>query len=184
LLAVLLIIVSFYLVFTQNSYQRSVYLSSANRVSAELYRLSGKVNSYFYMQKNNNELLEQNAKLQNELYALKSYLNDLALDSIQTNSFVSDSMVTAQFRFIPSNVVNISFFGSNNYITLDKGLQDGVKADMGVVSQNGGSEQKSKSKKGRKNVPALQKFIHPRFSYFSLKNKLMGVPVKFQFFLI
>ena len=137
MLAVLLIIVSFYLVFTQNSYQRSVYLSSANRVSAELYRLSGKVNSYFYMQKNNNELLEQNAKLQNELYALKSYLNDLALDSIQTNSFVSDSMVTAQFRFIPSNVVNISFFGSNNYITLDKGLQDGVKADMGVVSQNG-----------------------------------------------
>ena len=137
LLAVLLIVFSFYLVFTQNSYQRSVYLSSANRVSAELYRLSGKVTSYFYMKKNNEELLAQNAKLQNELQALKSYLNDLVLDSIQTNSFVGDSIMTSQFRFIPANVVNVSFFGSNNYITLDKGLQEGVKADMGVISQNG-----------------------------------------------
>jgi hypothetical protein len=74
------------------------------------------------MQKNNNELLEQNAKLQNELYALKSYLNDLALDSIQTNSFVSDSMVTAQFRFIPSNVVNISFLSMKKLRTRIFGL--------------------------------------------------------------
>ncbi len=137
LLAVLLIVFSFYLVFTQNSYQRSVYLSSANRVSAELYRLSGKVTSYFYMRKNNEELLTQNAKLQNELQTLKSYLNNLVLDSIQTNPFVDDSTMTARFRFIPANVVNVSFFGSNNYITLDKGLQEGVKSDMGVVSQNG-----------------------------------------------
>ncbi len=89
------------------------------------------------MRKNNEELLAQNAKLQNELQALKSYLNDLALDSIQTQSFVGDSVSDMRFRFIPANVVNVSFFGSNNYITLDKGLQEGVKADMGVVSQNG-----------------------------------------------
>ncbi|HOV71376.1 MAG TPA: rod shape-determining protein MreC [Dysgonamonadaceae bacterium] len=137
LLAVLLIVFSFYLVFTQNSYQRSVYLSSANRVSAELYRLSGKLTSYFYMQKNNEELLAQNAKLQNELQSLKNYLNDLALDSLRTTSFVGDSVLDMRFRFIPANVVNVSFFGSNNYLTLDKGLQEGVKADMGVVSQKG-----------------------------------------------
>lgn len=137
LLAILLIVFSFYLVVSRNSYQRSVYLSSANRIVGELYRLSGKVTSYFYMQKNNEELLAQNAKLQNELQALKSYLDDLALDSVHTNVFVVDSMLFTRFRFIPANVTNVSFFGSNNYITLDKGLQDGVRTDMGVISQTG-----------------------------------------------
>jgi rod shape-determining protein MreC len=33
--------------------------------------------------------------------------------------------------------VNKSFSGVNNFLTLDKGSSDGVKPDMGVISQNG-----------------------------------------------
>ncbi len=137
LLAILLIAFSFYLVFTQNAYQRSVYLSSANRVSGELYSLSNKAISIVHMQKNNENLLAQNAKLQNALQALRSYVGGLSLDTLKTDAFESDSLKPSQFEFIPANVTNMSFSGANNFITLDKGTLDGVKADMGVISQTG-----------------------------------------------
>ena len=56
-LAILLIAFSMYLVFKHNSYQRSVYLSSANKVSSQLYGVSNNVRSFFNLKRNNHELL-------------------------------------------------------------------------------------------------------------------------------
>ena len=70
--AILLTVVSLYLVFTQNSYQRSVYLTSANRVTGEIYKFSNQIESYIHMQQNNRQLLEENARLHNEVETLKS----------------------------------------------------------------------------------------------------------------
>jgi len=80
-------------------------------------------------------LLERNAKLESELYALKALLH--REDSLGTTAFALDSVKPAQFRFIPAEVSNMSFSAMNNYMTLNKGLADGVKPDMGVISQRG-----------------------------------------------
>lgn len=137
LLAILLIVFSFYLVFSQNSYQRSVYLTSAGAVTGWFYETSNKVTAFFHLQKNNKELLERNAKLENELYALKSQIteNNTQPDSLQ--AFATDSANVSQFTFIPAEVVNMSFSGVNNFVTLNKGARHGVKPDMGVISQKG-----------------------------------------------
>lgn len=138
LLATLLVAFSFYLVFTQNSYQRSVYLSSANQVTGWFYSLSKDVTSFFHLKKNNQLLLERSADLEKEILALKEQIEIFtATDSTEVNAFVSDSLPTLQFDFIPAEVVNLSFSGVNNFITINKGSQHGIKPDMGVISAGG-----------------------------------------------
>lgn len=138
MLAVLLIAFSFYLIFAHNSYQRSVYLTSANSVMGWVYNVSNNAISFVHLKKNNQLLLEQNALLESELYKLKSHISKQAnADSTNLHAFVTDSVSQTQFNFIPAEVVNISFSGSNNFITINKGLKDGLKPDMGVISQRG-----------------------------------------------
>ncbi|HHW82005.1 MAG TPA: rod shape-determining protein MreC [Bacteroidales bacterium] len=136
-LAILLIAFSIYLVFKHNSYQRSVYLSSANRVSSRLYGVSSNVTSFFNLKRNNNELLERNAELERSVQLLKKHILTLTADTSTIEAFTLDSIVPTQFEFIPADVVNISISKFNNYITIDKGSIDGVAPDMGVISTAG-----------------------------------------------
>lgn len=138
MLAVLLIAFSFYLVIAHNSYQRSVYLTSANSVMGWIYNVSNDAISFIHLRKNNQQLLEKNATLERELYELKSQMTKKAdADTTNLQAFVTDSVTQSQFNFIPAEVVNLSFSGANNFITLNKGLNDGIKPDMGVISQRG-----------------------------------------------
>ena len=138
MLATLLIAFSFYLVFAHNSYQRSVYLNSSNKVMGWIYNTSNNVTSFVHLKKSNQLLLEQNATLESELYLLRSTLNDLvSSDSSNVVAFANDSIAQSQFSFIPAEVVNMSFSGPNNFITINRGSIDGIKPDMGVISQRG-----------------------------------------------
>lgn len=138
MLGVLLIAFSFYLVFANNSYQRSVYLTSANNVMGWIYNASNNVISFVHLRKSNQLLLEQNATLESELYHLRSQLSYMnTVDSADVIAFANDSIEQSQFNFIPAEVVNMSFSGINNFITVNRGSNDGIKPDMGVISQRG-----------------------------------------------
>jgi rod shape-determining protein MreC len=106
-------------------------------VTGWIYTASNNVSSFFYLKKNNRQLLEQNAELQNRLYALQSYVESLPTDSLEVKAFASDSIQPEQFRFIPAEVVNLSFSGMNNFMTINMGSAEGVRTDMGVISQTG-----------------------------------------------
>jgi len=138
LVAILLVAFSFYLVFAHNSYQRSVYLTSANNISGWLYSVSGNVSSFLLLKKNNRELMERNALLEEELQQWREQVDaSLYDDSLTTEAFVADSSALPHFAFIPAEVVNLSFSGVNNFITINKGSQQGIKPDMGVISHRG-----------------------------------------------
>ena len=137
LVAFLLIAISFYLVFSQNPYQRSVYLTSATSLTGKLYGVSNKISSFLHLSKNNRLLLEKYAELEEELLALKTLVAEQEGDSIYTDAFIDKDDAVKQFEFIPAEVVNISFSGPNNFITIDKGSLQGIKPDMGVVSHSG-----------------------------------------------
>ena len=138
LVAILLVAFSFYLVFTHNSYQRSVYLTSANNVTGWFYTASENMTSFLLLKKSNQELLERNALLERELFVLRAEVEDIdSGDSLQVQAFVKDTLTTPQFNFIPAKVVNLSFSGHNNFITLNRGAAHGIKPDMGVISQTG-----------------------------------------------
>ena len=133
LVAILLVAFSFYLLFAHNSYQKSVYLSSANRISGWLYTASGNVSSFFLLKKNNRELMERNALLEEELQKWRVKADTFpGNDSLSAKAFVVDSTnMLPQFTFIPAEVVNLSFSGVNNFITLNKGSKQGLNPIWG-----------------------------------------------------
>lgn len=136
-LAIILIAFSLYLVFKGNSYQRSVYLSSANRVTGEFYRLSSNVTAFLHLKQNNEELLFRNAELERKVQLLQNQIETITKDTSAIVAFSSDTIEATQFDFIPAKVVNISKTKFNNFITINKGSLAGVKQDMGVISHNG-----------------------------------------------
>lgn len=124
------------LLFRSNPYQQSVYFSSANVVSANVYKAADMVTGYFGLRDANKELLQRNGELEMEVLRLRSRLQrygyELAMDSLTA----ADS-VLCRYNFVVAQVVNNSISRLNNYITLDKGTADGVRPEMGVVDQNG-----------------------------------------------
>jgi rod shape-determining protein MreC len=127
------VILSLVLLFKDNPYQQSVYLTSANSVSAMVYKAFSNVTSYFHLRDINESLQERNAALEMELIELRNQLNDQALMS-------PDSLhqpALRQYSFVMAQVIGNSISQPNNYITINRGYKEGVKPEMGVIDQNG-----------------------------------------------
>lgn len=135
-LFVLLEAVSFVLVFQFNSYQGSVWFSSANAVAGKANELTSSVKQYFALADVNQELSERNVYLQKQVEALTQELKD------QRPKNVSDTLRRAEdplagCTLIKAKVVDNTLNRVDNFITIDKGESDGVRRDMGVVSGTG-----------------------------------------------
>lgn len=130
LLFLLLEVFSFVLIFRYNTYQRSKYLNSSNRITASVYNSYNSVINYFGLTKVNRELSEENASLKSMLMNLPGVVS---ADSL---IFTTNNVDTV-YRFISAQVVNNSVNKQYNYITLNKGRKDGIKPDQGVINALG-----------------------------------------------
>lgn len=131
-------IICFYFVFSGNSYQKSVFLRVSNEITGKVYTISGNISSYFGLIDENQELLKKNAELEAQISYLKDYVFEIQADSVKTEAFIQDSLGRkANPDFIIARVEKNSIAMLDNYIILNKGINDGVKEDMGVISQKG-----------------------------------------------
>ena len=135
LLFVLLEAISFILLFRFNSYQGSVWFSSANIVAGKIYDTSSKIESYFQLSKINEQLTQRNLYLEQRLAKLERDLGDSAADTAMNKSLLLQSL--HPYRLIPAKVVGMSWNRRDNLLTINKGEADGVKKDMGVVCGTG-----------------------------------------------
>lgn len=129
------VVVSCMLLFGSNPYQHSVYLTSANSVSASLYNASNNVTQYFNLREINEDLQHRNADLELEILSLKDRLEKYNEAKLAAE-YVPDS-IFSRYDFIVAHVINNSTIRPHNYLTINKGSLDGIKPDMGVVDQNG-----------------------------------------------
>ncbi len=131
-------IICFYLIFSGNSYQKSVFLNSSTEITGRVYAISGSISSYFGLHQENQDLLLKNAEMQSEINRLKNYLFQVEADSLKTEAFVRDSLgYRSEPHFIIARIEKNSISMVDNYIIINKGKTDGVKTDMGVISQQG-----------------------------------------------
>ncbi len=127
--------VSFVLLFQFNSYQGSVWFSSANAVTGKLYETSSEIESYFQLSKINSELTQRNLYLEQRLHKLEKQIGDSAADSTMEKSLLVKSL--QPYRLIPAKVISMTAGRLDNLITINKGEIDGIKKDMGVVCGTG-----------------------------------------------
>ncbi len=136
ILFVLLEVASFVLVFRFNSYQSSVFFSSANIVAGKLYEWDSEARTFLTMATANKELNVRNIELEQEVRSLSEQLVKAQEgDSAIVNQ--TRTQLPADFRLIPAKVITNSLNRKDNFITIDKGEADGIRPDMGVACGNG-----------------------------------------------
>ena len=127
------VILSLVLLFKDNPFQQSVYLTSANRVCATVYKAFNGVTSYFHLRGINESLQERNAALEMELIELRELLSEQ--DLLNSDSLRQPAL--RHYSFVMAHVISNSIAQPNNYITIDRGHIDGISPEMGVIDQNG-----------------------------------------------
>jgi len=140
LLFAVLEIVCIILIARTNTLQGSDVLSSANTVVGLISEKRDNIAYYFRLRDMNDSLLKENARLQT-LFALSHKSYDTLKDSLVSQSYTSrDSTHIIQYAnyiFRTARVIKNSVTATNNFITLGRGSEQGVRKNMAVISGNG-----------------------------------------------
>ena len=128
-------VLSLVLLFHYNSYQGSVWFTSANNVAGKMYEWNSSVDQYFSLTEVNRNLTDRNIYLEREVEMLRQQVLKTTKDTTLVERLQQNIM--RDFETIPAKVVSSSLDKANNFITIDKGSADGVRKDMGVVCGQG-----------------------------------------------
>jgi rod shape-determining protein MreC len=120
-----------WLIIQNNQYQGAKFFNSSNSFVAGLNSFSQDIREYFSLRETNRQLAEENATLRNSLEQRIQTLNTLS------HNQPLDSTIIKQFEFVSAKVVNNSVHRFTNFITIDKGEDEGVAPGMAVISAAG-----------------------------------------------
>jgi len=123
------------LLFNSDPYRHHLWLTSASTVSGAIYKVGHNITSFFSLREVNDDLNRRNAVLEAEVQNLKEQLATMRLAAFTDTMPTPDSV--AHFNFIVANVINNSIHHPRNYLTVDKGSNDGIKPEMGVIDHSG-----------------------------------------------
>ena len=118
-----------WMIVANNSPQGAAFFNSSNEWVGNALKKQADVVQYFSLVDDNAALVEENARLKQELLALQVRPDSMPL--------VIDSALEANFELKGARVVANSLRCSQNYLTLYKGSKDGIKPGMGVFNSQG-----------------------------------------------
>lgn len=117
-----------WLIIENNQYQGAHFFNSANSFVARVNDFSQGAREYFSLREINRMLAEENTNLRKSLEQQKQGLD---------NQYGADSAIIKRFDFVSAKVVNNSTDRFTNFITINKGKNDGLKSGMAVISPQG-----------------------------------------------
>jgi rod shape-determining protein MreC len=126
----LLELACFWLIVRNNNFHRASMLNSSNQVAGSIYEFNNGITEYFKLKTINDELALENATLRSMLSSSKYTVST-------TNYTVRDSVSRQHYTYVPAKVVNNSTDRRSNYLTIDRGLLQGVQPEMAVLSSAG-----------------------------------------------
>jgi len=131
----LLMGVSFYMIFSYNHYHHAVYSATANEITGSIDEKFNTVQYYFQLKKTNDSLVKANEALYNKLrqdYEIPDTVNRIAIDTLLVDSV----QTKRKYLYMQAKVISNSVNQPNNYIELHRGKLQGVAPDMGVIDIN------------------------------------------------
>ncbi len=114
-----------FLTIKNNEYHKNVSFSFFKEIT-------GQVHSAYYFVKKYIGTIEENKLLAEENSRLRTLLTNVLHDS--THHIID---LKNNIQYIPAKVVYATTRTANNYLIIDKGLNDSILPDMGVISPNG-----------------------------------------------
>ena len=131
ILFVLLEVFSFYFIINTSNYWSATYFNTSNRYAAKVLAWSNAANEYARLREVNAELASENQRLNARLTQL------IQSKPPAPEEYKADSAFSGRFNFTVAKVVDKTTQFANNYITIDKGTNDGIRPGMGVISPTG-----------------------------------------------
>jgi rod shape-determining protein MreC len=131
LIFILLEAISIYCYFNLNSTQpKAAFLSSANGVIGYIYDSAQRFSRHWSLAVVNDSLAQENAKLKMQLPSAKYSV-------FAEKGAINDSLYHQQYKYTAALVVNNSINRANNYITINRGTNHGLRPNTGLVSATG-----------------------------------------------
>jgi len=120
------------LIFTiqHHSYHTSKFVNSANSISGGFYNKISSINEFFILKNENKILVDENIRLKNILANSK-------FDDQKNNFTVIDSLYFQKYEYSEAKIINNNYTKPNNTLTIDKGINQGLTSDLGVINSNG-----------------------------------------------
>ena len=100
-----------------------------------VYESANRVTGYFHLKTINDGLVQKNVELELQVEHLRSALMELTADSTEIEHMKSNALLG--YDIYRASVINNSLTHADNYITLNKGENDGIRREMGVISGSG-----------------------------------------------
>jgi len=120
-----------FIVTGNNKFHSASIANSSNAVVGGIYEWSHGVVEYFGLREQNTKLLEENARLQEQLL---SYKLIEVKDSVVK---VIDSTLNISYHLMGGSVINSTLNLRKNYLTLNVGEHDNIKPNMAVIGLKG-----------------------------------------------
>ena len=120
----MLLCLSLGLTINSHDYHKSKFFNSSAVITGCIHSLFSNIGNYFNLKKENNILLEENNRLK----------------TLEFKLFESDSSVAVHennYKLTPAIVIKNTYTLPKNYLTLNKGQEDHVKEDLGVITSKG-----------------------------------------------
>jgi rod shape-determining protein MreC len=129
-------IVALSFLFRYNKYHEAAFMGVAGEVTGKISEKYNTVEYYFKLKKTNEALVNENVQLRSLLrqnYETADTTNKVVIDSIRVDSLLS----IQRFKYYGAKVVNSFINSQNNYLTIHRGTNQGIKKDWGVISPQG-----------------------------------------------
>jgi rod shape-determining protein MreC len=130
-LFIILELTALLLIAGKNDFQRAALQQAAHSVTARYYTRLNKFREYLTLRDTNQKLSEENTRLLERLANLSVLHNT---DSLQ---WQNDTTFRQSYACIPARVINASVNKQRNYLTLDKGSDEGIAPEMAVIGSQG-----------------------------------------------
>ena len=127
--------VSFFMLFSYNSYHHAVYSKTANEITGSINKRYNSIEYYFQLKRTNDSLVKANEALYNKLrqdFEIPDTINTVAIDTMNLDSTHKER----KYLYMQAKVISNSVNRLNNYIELHRGALQGIEPDMGVIDIN------------------------------------------------
>ncbi len=129
LLFLLLFGLSLFFTIQSHSYHKSKIVNSANFFTGGFYKMTNGIGQYLNLKEENQALIEENRKLRTIVF-------NLDLDTLRVSK-IDSTLLGDHYRFTSADVFKNSYNLTNNYLTINKGKNDNIQQDFGVITSKG-----------------------------------------------
>lgn len=131
-------IIALYILFHYNRFHEAAFMGVASEITGRVSDKYNNITYYFNLKKTNEELVKENAELRNRLQANFGTSDTLSREVIDSAKAVNDTTgKIRKFMWRPAKVVYNTVNLQKNTFTIERGSNQGVHDDMGVISPSG-----------------------------------------------